>query len=278
MLTRRAMLTSTPALALAVATPTAAACVMPIAATGDDSALFAVIDSYHAATAAVATTNSNLDWLAAEWKHRWPLAPPELFWNKGAEKGTWTKEEKAERDMAGRYIMRNVSECCPKRWSRKFIRAGGQTCFTIQPSTYFAERLEWWREHKPVGRTAKALARNIAYRAKLVAEDERGLALALEYEAERKRIYNLSGAYEVVQRQTDALNEQDRLSKEVLRARATTLEGIVAKAEFYLTLPRAVGIFAEDKSGTWAEGNVLSFGWSLSEDITRLRKAGAVVA
>ncbi|RWP32230.1 MAG: hypothetical protein EOR04_33120, partial [Mesorhizobium sp.] len=44
-----------------------------------------------------------IEWIAAEWKHRWPLAPDEITW----PRGDYTN---GERDIAGRFLRRPGEE------------------------------------------------------------------------------------------------------------------------------------------------------------------------
>ncbi|MFI0847776.1 hypothetical protein [Mesorhizobium sp. IMUNJ 23232] len=269
MLTRRAMLTSTPALALAVATPAVAASVMPIS-TGDDTKLFALLTDYQAAKADLAKAKADLDWIADEWRHVWPLAPQELFWTANAH-NSYATNPNPERDLAGNCVMRGKEGLDKRYWKKRFLAQGGTTCFHLYPSSHFAGRLASWRKVKPYGRTAKTLAKNVALRIDQIAQNERGLARALEYEAETARLRKVSGADEAQARVAVANDAIFDLSEAIMRRPAMTMDGIQAKVDFFLTLPRVVRLFSGPEWRGAESGNMLAFGWHLSHDLKRLR-------
>jgi hypothetical protein len=258
MLTRRAMLTRTPALALAVATPAAAiACSMPIDM-GGDKALFALLAEYEAAKANLEKAKADLEWIAAEWRHLWPLAPEELFWTANVHI-RYATNPNPERDLAGNYVMRGKEGLDKRYWKRSFLADGGTSCFHLYPSSHFAERLASWRAEMPVGRTAKSLAKNAAFRLEQIAKHERGLELALAYEAETARLRQVSGAEAAKEREAEADALCFILSEEIMREPASTLEGIAAKVDFFTALPRVVKTFDTPVWRDAKSGNLIAF-------------------
>lgn len=277
MMNRRTLLTSTPAMALAIATPAAAiACSMPIDA-GDDSALFALLAKYDAAQADHAKAKADLEWINAEWRHLWPLAPEELLGGTNAHRyvpqgcGGY-----AERDIAGDFMMREVATLT-KRFTSKQRRKGGTNCFTVDASANITERLAYWREAVPRGRTAKSQAKNQKFRLDMLKSLEREHALALAYEGETARLRQVSGADAAISRAAAAENACYNLSEAIMRHPAATMEGIAAKVDMYLILPRVSALFDIDPGwGDGKRGGALAFGWHLSRDIKRLRGKGVV--
>jgi hypothetical protein len=275
MLTRRAMLTSTPALALAVATPAAAiACSMPLSG-GDDSTLFGFLAGYREAQADLAKVISELDWLAAEWKHLWPLAPEELLGVPWGDRLGPDSGQKAECDIAG-YFIRREHATLTKRLSKKFRAEGGVSCFGVETAAEVAKDLARWREDVPVGRTAKSLAVNQKFRRDHIKRLEQKHALAPAYEAETARLRQVSGADAATERFKLFAGASCALSEAVMRQPAATMDGIAAKVDFFVTLPHVVALFDTPEWRNAQSGNILSFGWNLSHDIKRLREKGAV--
>lgn len=273
-LTRRSLLGSAPAFAVAVATPAVvlASENISFAAEGDDSTLFGFLAGYREAQADLAKVNSELEWIAAEWKHLWPLAPEELLGMPFAHRYVAPHcGAKAERDIAGNFMMRDVTTL-RARLSKKRRAEGGTECFGVATSDSVAEDLARWRANVPKGRTAKSLAKNQKFRLERIRLLERNHALALAYEAETARLRQVSGADAAAERFDHFTAASYALSEAVMRQPANTLEGLAAKAELLVSLPRAQELF--DIKGGWGEGKhaaVLGAGWFLSHDINRLR-------
>ncbi len=184
---------------LATASTAAAVAVAP-KAHGADAAgelqaenpeLIAAYSRFVDARTKLAEAKDALEWLADEWKHRWPLAPEEILMGANAQDGRYTTLP-AERDIIGRYVLRNTSDLT-QRLSARFRRELDRTCFSLATSAQEKERLERWRNQKITGRTEKALARNQAFADKSIRECELRLQLAERYEAETGRLRELSG-------------------------------------------------------------------------------------
>ncbi|MFI0848660.1 hypothetical protein [Mesorhizobium sp. IMUNJ 23232] len=275
MLTRRAMLRSTPAFARAVATPAAAiACSMPIDA-GDDSKLFTLLGEYQAAQADLAKAKADLDWLVAEWRHLWPLAPEELLG------GVWFDREvphsrnpTVERDIAGRFLRRDTATLT-KRLKRRSRAEHATGIFDVTTAAYARDTLDRWQKSTVRGRTAKSLAKNQKRRVDFIGQWERRYALATEYEAETARLRELSGVA-AIRKRIETLTAGSGLYADlILTEPVQTVAGLQAKADFYLHYPLVIAIFAE---WGWGSGNIIKAGWNLSNDIARLREKGAVLS
>jgi hypothetical protein len=274
MLTRRAMLTSTPALALAVATPAAAiACSRPIDA-GDDSKLFTLLGEYQATQADLAKANADLDWLVAEWQHVWPLAPEELLGGGWFDDHPNSRMKTVERDIAGRFLRRDTAPLT-KRLERRTRAEHATGIFDVTTAAYARDSLDRWRKSTVRGRTAKSLANNQKRRVDFMDQWERRFALATEYEAETARLRELSGVAKIHKR-IEMLTAGCGLYADLILAEPVqTVAGLQAKADFYLHYPPVIQIYAK---WPWASGNIIKAGWNLSNDIARLREKGAVLS
>ena len=252
----------------------AGVCVAP-AATAADAGLFSLLKDYEAASADLAKAKSDLEWIVAEWRHLWPLAPEELLGGGNAHL-YMSPGFTAERDIAGNFMMRDVSTLT-KRLTSKQRREGGENCFTLTTSALSTERLEYWRTEVPKGRTAKRLARNRKFRLDMIRRFEREHAMALAYEAETTRLRQVSGANAAIDRFNAAEDACYDLSEVIMRHPAATTGGIAAKVDLFLTLPRVRKMF--DVTPDWGHGKaagLLAFGWYLSHDVQRIRGQGAV--
>ncbi|MBB4297261.1 hypothetical protein GGI55_001788 [Rhizobium leguminosarum] len=168
------------------------------------------------------------EWLADEWKHRWPLAPEALLWGANAQDGRYTDD--GERDIIGRYLIRDTADLT-KRMSAKYRRANPKTCFALLTSSRERSRIEDLKKSTPKGRTPKALARNQALRNEAIRKCERNIVLAEHYEAETARLRRISGADTVQQRVTNADAWLRKAADEVSQCEARTLAGLGMKAD-----------------------------------------------
>ncbi|MBX4954277.1 hypothetical protein HJB76_02050 [Rhizobium lentis] len=233
--TRRALL-----FGLAVASTTAAIAVAPgaqgadlvqtqaLAVQAENPELVTAYQKFDAACADLKRAHDELEWLADEWRHQWPLAPEELLLGANAETGRYTVP--AERDIIGRYLVRDTSELT-KRFPAKFRREFRNTCFTLRTSQDERERLQTWLQRTPTGRTAKSLEENRAFRLKAMQECELRIHLAEQYEAETARIRRISGADAAQQRVKDADAQVYEAADEVSRCQARTITGFKMKAD-----------------------------------------------
>ncbi|ANL34088.1 hypothetical protein [Rhizobium phaseoli] len=233
--TRRAVL-----FGLAAASTTAAIAVAPdaqgadpvqtqaLAIQAENPDLVTAYQKFNAACTELKSAQDALEWLADEWRHQWPLAPEELLLGANAQDGRYAMA--AERDIIGRYLVRDTSELT-KRFAAKFRREFRKTCFTLRTSQDERERLQTWLQRTPTGRTAKSLEENRAFRLKAIKECELRIQLAERYEAETAWIRRISGAYAAQQRVKDADAQVYEAADEVSRCQAATIAGFKMKAD-----------------------------------------------
>lgn len=231
---RRALL-----LGLAAASTAAAVAVAP-EARGDETTiaaltppaenpeLVAAYDNFQAACIELKAAVNDLEWLADEYRHRWPLAPEELLLNANAQDNRFSTVI-AERDIIGQFLLRDTI-VLTKRLSRSFRESTRKTCFTLLTAEKAREQLERWKQHVPTGRTEKSLARNRAFREEAIRDCERDLALAARYEAETSRLRKEAGADVAIKRVKDADDKVNAAAAEVSFLPALTLEGLWMKA------------------------------------------------
>ncbi|OYD03706.1 hypothetical protein [Rhizobium sp. N4311] len=200
-----------------------------------------------------------LEWLADEWRHQWPLAPEELLLGANAQDGRYTMP--AERDIIGRYLVRDTSDLT-KRLAPKFRRENRKTCFVLRTADEERGHLKKWTQSKPKGRTAKALERNRAYWLKAIQECELRIQLAEQYEAETARLRRVSGADAARQSVKDADALLRKAADDVSRCEAWTLVGLGMKAEAL----------------TVAAGDLLKLTWSDATPLGQLSRFVASVA
>ncbi|NKJ90530.1 hypothetical protein GFM14_02715 [Rhizobium leguminosarum bv. viciae] len=234
-LSRRALL-----LGLAASSTAAAVAVAPkahgavVARDGIDSdqvenpELISAYERFYDACGELKEAQYSLEWLADEWRHQWPLAPEELLLGANAQDGRYTMP--AERDIVGRYLVRDTSDLT-KRLAPKFRREIGKTCFGIRTADEEKERLKRWKRSTPTGRTEKALERNRAYRIKAIRECELRIQLADRYEAETARLRGVSGADAARLRVRDADIRLQKAADEVSQCQARTVAGLAMKAD-----------------------------------------------
>lgn len=230
---RRALL-----LGLAAASTVAAVAVAPEArgeettitapAPAENPELVAAYDNFQAACIELKTAVNDLEWLADEYRHRWPLAPEELLLNANAQENRFSTVV-AERDIIGRFLLRDTS-VLTKRLARNFRESTPETCFTLLATEKAREMLKRWEQHVPTGRTEKSLARNRAFREEAIRDCERDLALAARYEAETSRLRKEAGADVALKRVKDADEKVNAAAAEVSFLPALTLEGLRMKA------------------------------------------------
>ncbi|MGR9169613.1 hypothetical protein [Rhizobium sp. KDH_Rht_773_N] len=230
---RRALL-----LGLAAASTVAAVAVAPEARGGETTVtttalienpeLVTAYDKFQAACVELKAAVNDMEWLADEYRHRWPLAPEELLLNANAQDNRFSTVA-AERDIVGRFLLRDTS-VLTKRLPRKFREIEPKTCFTLLTTEKAHELLERWRQHVPTGRTEKSLDRNRAFREAAIRDCERDLALAVQYEAETSRLRKEAGADAAIKRVKDADKRVSAAAAEISFLPALTLEGLWMRA------------------------------------------------
>ncbi|MBY3067441.1 hypothetical protein HFO74_29160 [Rhizobium laguerreae] len=168
------------------------------------------------------------EWLADEWKHRWPLAPEALLWGANAQDGSYLDD--GERDIIGRYIVRDTADLT-KRMSAKFRRATPRTCFSVLTSSRAREVVEKWKRSSPKGRTEKAPVRHQLFRDKMIREYEMNIGLAEQYEAETARLREISGADAARLRVKEADGRLLKAANQISQCPAYTVAGLGMKAD-----------------------------------------------
>ncbi|MDX3927656.1 MAG: hypothetical protein QHC90_17840 [Shinella sp.] len=217
----------TAVVAAAAATPTAVAANV-CQGVSENPELLAAYERFKAARAEVAAAKDALEWLADEWRHVWPLAPEEIL--DGANAHQNGRGETAERDIAGRFVMRDTN-VLKKRLTAKFRAENDKTCFSVISTDQASETVSTWAQQTPAGRTEKALARNRVYRDEAIQRWQRKLELAREYEAETARLRAASGVEKAKSRIEIAESEFRMACVDISRAQAITGEGLRIKAE-----------------------------------------------
>ncbi|WEZ84626.1 hypothetical protein P6U16_08660 [Rhizobium sp. 32-5/1] len=249
-ITRRAILSGMAALAAPIAAVAAPIVIptpteLPVKDIGENPDLIAAYERFKEAERELTAAEEALGWIADEWRHLWPLAPEELLGCANAN--TYHVSEDAERDIIGRFIIRDTVDFT-KRFKR---RTNERLCFAVMTPNEAEDRLSYWKAKVPKGRTAKALAQNIAYREKFTKEYEQALALARRYEAETSRLREQAGVEKAKQRVSAAKIAANEARRQVSRVTAHTAEGLrmkalaIATSGFYAAILSEDNIFAE---------------------------------
>lgn len=201
--TRRNFLKSAPAaiVSSAVLSAPASASVASVAPMTASPELAEAHGRLLAALAEQQQAKDALEWLADEWRHRWPLAPEELLSLANADR--YGSRDIAERNIIGSFIFRDTSELTT-RFSAKMRQESPRVCFGVLTAERAQEILDMWTAREPAGRTEKALARNRASREEGIAEYTHKLSLARQYEAETARLKQAAKVTEAFKRITDA--------------------------------------------------------------------------
>ncbi|MBW9053437.1 hypothetical protein JNB85_13565 [Rhizobium mesosinicum] len=247
--TRRNLLiglaTASTAAAVAVASKAHAVEAAP-EAQAENPELIAAYDTFYSACTELKNALSDAEWLADEWRHRWPLAPEELLLNAGAQH-PYTAGALIERDIIGRPLLRETSPIT-KRLSRNFRERTRKTCFTLLTADKARELLSRWEQSEPRGRTEKSLSRNIAFRREAIADCKRDIDIAEQYEAETARIRKEAGADAAMLRVEEADRAVDAAAAEVSLFPAYTVAGVGLKAAaLSVSAHRIIKECAEDK-------------------------------
>ncbi|CAN7292026.1 hypothetical protein [Neorhizobium sp. LjRoot104] len=176
-----------------------------------------------------------LEWLVDEWRHLWPLAPEDLLGGANAQSSHGWRET-AERDIAGRLLMRDTS-VLTKRLNARQRAKQEKTCFHVLTHENAKEALASWEKCTPVGRTEKSLARHRAHREDMIRKYRRLIPVAKAYEEETARLRAASGVDALKERiwKTDA--KVDRAASKISRIPAFTPAGLAIKAEILAASP-----------------------------------------
>lgn len=229
-LTRRLFLQSTAAVSVGAGAPAVAQALeadMSVKALPDASpALREAYDEWRSACADITKTKEDLEWLVAEWRHLWPLAPEPIVWRINPPRG----EPTAERDLAGKRVYRDVAEL--KGRFASFTKANnGRANFCVHSVEELTECLNDAKARKPKGRTPNALENNRKFLARYISDLETQLDHARAYEAEKDRVRELSGVAEAKRKIADARNRAADAAEKVSEMPATNATDIHLKAE-----------------------------------------------
>lgn len=255
--TRRSFLSAIPGLAAASAVPAVlsspkAASALPETpeAIAENLDLLKAYDKLLAARAEAVAAQEALEWLADEYRHVWPLAPEELLGGANAHHDITTRGNTAERDIIGRFMMRDTS-VLTKRLSREFREHNEKTCFHVFTSGEAKKALNDLSAETPKGRTERALARNRRWIEDGIVAWKRRLELALEYESETARLTQASGVRQAKQRISIAEQAVWKSCEDISKIPAYTHEGLRIKAHAL----QAYGLFdgGQNTPGRWGD-------------------------
>lgn len=251
MISRRNLLKQSPAALALAGVPASAAVAVPAqAASTENPELIAAYDQFLAARAEVAAAEDALEWLVDEWRHRWPSAPEEILGGANADCSSGRWGEKAERDIAGRFIRREAAGLT-KRMTRKMRERTPCTCFSVETPEDIEQVIRRW-EHPRSGRTPAALARNIAEQQRVLAKYRAKLPLSKAYYAETARLREASGVEKCKQRLRAARIDESQASRAVSNIEAFTPLGIILKAKT-ITTDNAINVFRKQEAGILGE-------------------------
>lgn len=196
----------------------------------ENPALLKAYERFKAAREAVASAARDLDWLVAEWRHRWPTPAEEILGCARADCLGGSSHDEAERDIAGNYVYRNTHDLHIRMGHLKKSAKNERLCFAVVRPEWIRGIIVNWS--KPVtARTPKALAKKQAEQKKVLTKYRRQLPLSESYHAEVKRIREISGVEDVKERlqQANAVLRAECL--QISKAEAKTVVGIMIKAE-----------------------------------------------
>lgn len=250
--TRRAFLSTVAVAAIPV---TAGACVAVTAIQADAAApalvaenpdLLAAYARLQDAQAELRDAKDALEWIADEWRHKWPLAPEELLGVSGADR--YLVDGKAETDIIGNFVYRDC-RTLTKRLSPQFRKIELHNCFSVTTSNEAQNWLEDFQQRRPRGRTPEALAKSQEAIDRNIREYGQRVDLAKIYEAETARLRTNAGVEEAKQRINNAEADIAFANNEISKIPAFTYEGLVIKAEAI----KASGVFEAAKRGVAME-------------------------
>ncbi|CDZ52346.1 hypothetical protein [Neorhizobium galegae] len=170
-----------------------------------------------------------LEWLVAEWRHLWPLAPEDLLAGANAH-SPYGSGGNPERDIASRFLLRDTS-VLTKRFNAKRRAKAEETCFHVITSEDAQERLASWKKCTPTGRTEKSLARHRAHREDMIRKYRGLIPVAKAYEAEIARLRVASGVDAAKDRIWNTEVKVDRAASKISRIPAFTPAGLAIKGE-----------------------------------------------
>ncbi|MER8882578.1 hypothetical protein [Mesorhizobium sp. M0816] len=165
-----------------------------------------------------------IEWIAAEWKHRWPLAPDEITW----PRGDYTD---GERDIAGRLLKR------PGEERVRCVRDVRNLAAIVATD-------------RPLRHNASEAMR--ARRAHWLARAKRELKLGKAYQAQTTRLRDISGMDLAKARAAAAKKSLSDLVTAIMEQPGTAMEGMLIKAQAVTTFNKAIARKYPLESELWA--------------------------
>ncbi|MER9755392.1 hypothetical protein NKJ46_18380 [Mesorhizobium sp. M0166] len=153
-----------------------------------------------------------IEWIAAESKHRWPLAPDEITW----PRGNYTD---GERDIAGRLLKRPGEErvrCVRDVRNLAAIVATDRPLRHNASEAMRARRVHW------------------------LARAKRELKIGKAYQAQTARLRDISGMDLAKARAAAAKKSLSDLVTAIMEQPGTTMEGMLIKAQAVTTFNKAI--------------------------------------
>ncbi|RWO12057.1 MAG: hypothetical protein EOS07_05470 [Mesorhizobium sp.] len=196
---------STAAAALTVALPAHSA------SPAENPELIRLGNQLPAASAEHLASLEEVEWITAEWKHRWPLAPDEITLACGGY-------DNAERDIAGRLL----------------TRPGEEQARAVRNVENLTAMLGWDR---PLRKNASEARR--ARRADWLVRRKHELKLGKAYHAETARLREASGIELAKARAADAKKSLSDLVTAIMEQPGTTMEGVLIKAQAITTFDKS---------------------------------------
>lgn len=215
--------------AIPAAAATANSCGEPTTAQ-ENPVLLAAYARFVAAVDEHSKAREALEWLADEWRHRWPSAPEDILGGANADNcGCSRWGDNAERDIIGRYIFRDTSGLT-KRFTRKQRESTPRTCFIVDTPGSIAASIAAWSEPR-TGRTPEIAARKTVEQQSMLAALREKLRLSEAYYAETTRLRIFAGVKMFKERIAAAEIEQRNAAIAVSQGTAFTTHGLRIKAE-----------------------------------------------
>ncbi|CAH2407148.1 hypothetical protein [Mesorhizobium ventifaucium] len=152
-----------------------------------------------------------IEWIAAEWKHRWPLAPDEITMPRG-------NYIDGERDIAGR-----------------FLRRPGEELRCVRDVRNLAAIVA---NERPLRHNASEAMR--ARRAAWLARAKRELKIGKLYKVQTTRLRKVSGMDMAKARAAAAKKSLSDLVTAIMEQSGTTMEGMLIKAQAVTTFNKAI--------------------------------------
>ncbi|UVC12887.1 hypothetical protein [Mesorhizobium onobrychidis] len=178
-----------------------------------------------------------IEWIAAEWKHRWPLAPDEITLPRG-------NYIDGERDIAGRFLRRPGEEL-------RCVR-------DIENLTAIVAT------DRPLRHNASEAMR--VRRADWLARAKRELKMGKAYHAETARLRDVSGMDRAKARAAAAKKSLSDLVTAIMEQPGTTMEGMLIKAQAITTFNKAIARKYPFEAELWAA--------QLAESVLQLASEG----